>query len=94
MMIDTLAASESLASAGFDRDQAGAIARVVASSPVAGREDLVTKDHLDAKLAEVRAEIRTSAAELKAEMVRWLIGSQAALLIALVALANFAKLFA
>jgi len=39
------------------------------------------------------AEVKSQVADVKADMVRWLIGSQAVLLMTLVALANFTRVF-
>ncbi len=88
MMLDTLAMSERLADAGVEARQAKAIASMIGESQVIGRDDLVTKSFLASELAQIRAEMRTLNAELKADMLRWLIGSQVVLLVALIALAK------
>lgn len=88
MMLDTLAMSERLADAGVETRQAKAIAAMIGESQTVGRDDLVTKPFLAAELSQVRSEIRTLNAELKADMVRWFIGSQAVLLLAIVGLAK------
>ena len=48
---------------------------------------------MEAGLGQVRHEARANIADVKADMVRWLIGSQAVLLMALVALPNFTRVF-
>ncbi len=92
MMLDTLAMSERLAHAGVEARQAKAIAALIGDAQIVGRDDLVTKSFLASELAvlrsEFRHEMRTLAAELKADMVRWLLGSQAALLLTIVGLAK------
>ena len=45
---DTLTAARELEAAGVERDQAEAIAKAIRN----GQGELVTKDHLDAKLAD------------------------------------------
>ncbi len=98
-MLDTLSASDALTDAGLPPDHARAIARLLSGAHIAAREDLVTKTDLEAAVtalrlemassaATLRAEFRASQAELKADMVRWLIGSQAVLLLAIVGLAK------
>lgn len=88
-MIDTLKISRTLEEAGFAKAQADRLAETFADATSASREDLVTKDYLRAQLAEVRSEI----AGVKNELVRWLLGSQVALVVILAALANFTKAF-
>ena len=46
---DTLTAARTLEAAGVERSQAEAIAKAIRE----GQGDLVTKDHLDAKLADL-----------------------------------------
>ncbi|HEY4545732.1 MAG TPA: hypothetical protein VIG90_04820 [Pedomonas sp.] len=48
---------------------------------------------MGAGFSQLRLEMKASIADVKADMVRWLIGSQAVLLMALVALSNFTKAF-
>ena len=55
--IDTLAFAENFETAGFGHEQARALAVAFASAQDAGREDLVTKVYLDARLAEVKQAI-------------------------------------
>lgn len=105
-MIDTLKFARSFQEAGFEARQAEALALALAEASSQAREDLATKADLrqletkmDAGFSQIRlevksniAEVRGQVAEVKADLVRWLIGSQAVLLMALVALANFTKI--
>lgn len=75
VLFDTLALSRKLAEAGFTREQADGAAQALAES---FRDDLVTKEHLDARLAET-----------KIDLVKWMAGlllAQAGLVAALVRL--------
>ncbi len=99
-MIDTLKFARSFQAAGFEARQAEALALAFAEASAQGREDLATKAdlrQLEAKMesgfSQVRLEVKASIADVKADLIRWLIGSQAVLLMALVALANFTRLF-
>lgn len=98
-MIDTLKFARSFEQAGFEARQAEALALALAEASSQAREDLTTKADLrqletkmDAGFSQVRLEVKSTIAEVKADLVRWLIGSQAVLLMALVALANFTKI--
>ena len=98
-MIDTLKVSRSLEEAGFGKAQADIVASTLAEAVGISREDLVTKDFLRGELAELRSELKTDIAQVrtelaaqKSELIRWMLASQAMLLAALVALANFTKL--
>ncbi len=62
--IDTLAFAKNFEDAGFEHDQAPAPATAFGQAQTAGREDLVTKDYLDARLAEVKQAIAESAKEV------------------------------
>jgi hypothetical protein len=99
VMIDTLPASEQLEDAGLPAEHTRTIARLMSGAQVAARDDLVTKGDLEAAVTALRLEMGSSAAvlraefkasqpELKADMVRWLIGSQAVLPMAIVGLAK------
>ena len=72
---------------GVAAPMADAIATVVGTSMTSSREELVTKDYLKAELAAVRTEIATA----KNDTIRWLIGSQVILIVALAALMNLMK---
>lgn len=60
---DTPGAARELEAAGIERRQAEAIAGAIRS----GQGDLVTKDHLDAKLAELEARL----VERESRLVKW-----------------------
>ena len=81
-MIDTLKVSRALEGAGFAKTQAETLAATLAEATTESREDLVTKDYLRGELAAQ-----------KNDLVRWLLGSQVALVVILAALANFTKTF-
>ena len=91
--IDTLKTARSFETAGFAKAQAEALATAMAEAMQSSREDLVTKDFLKAELAELRGELRNEIVQSKNDMVRWLLGSQALLVVVLVALTNFTKAF-
>jgi hypothetical protein len=104
--IDTLRYAESFTEAGLEPRVAKVLAHAFAEAHAIAREDLVTKEYLDFRLAEFerRMDVRFAAvdarfssvdvkiAEAKVEMIRWIVGSQVAMLTAIVALANFTKL--
>lgn len=97
--VDTLQIARSLAGAGMDRGHAEAIAEQFRGVVDAGRGDLVTRDHLDTKLLEVRSDLGMKISELRGEMkdmraqILWsMLGMQVALLGTLVLLANFTAL--
>lgn len=92
-MIDTLKTARAFEGAGFGKAQAEALVNAMADAAVASREDLVTKDFFKAELATLRGELRADIANSRNEMVRWFLGSQATLVIVLVALANFTRTF-
>jgi hypothetical protein len=68
------------------------VSRTLAESFSTSHDDLVTKDYLKAQLSELKGDLRTEIANGKTEMIRWMFASQAILIAALVALANFTKL--
>jgi hypothetical protein len=73
-MIDTLKISRRLENANFSEKQAEELADIL-REVVEG--DLVTKDHLDARLAQTDAGIvpmDTSIAQMEARLIRWMIG--------------------
>ena len=79
---DTLRFSKRLEAAGFTPQQAEAVAEAFKE---ATSEELVTKSYLDARLAELKAEIRAG----QIDLVKWIAGlmlAQAALIAALVKL--------
>jgi len=79
---DTLKFVHRLRDAGIPESQAEAIA---AAFKEATSEELVTKDYLDARLAELRADVRAG----QIDMIKWMAGlllAQAALVAALVRL--------
>ena len=57
IMINTLEFAESFEQAGFDHDKARALAGAFAKAQESGREDLVTKPYLDARLSEMKVEL-------------------------------------
>ena len=77
---DTLSASKELQAAGFEQNQAEAVARIVR----AGQGDLATKDDIAAQRTELGA-LRTELAALRTELaaIKWVLGLVAALNIAI-----------
>ena len=71
---DTLGAARELEAAGIERRQAEAIARAIRN----GEGDLVTKDHLDARLAE-----------LESRLVKWAVALAGAVVVILGVLIRF-----
>lgn len=70
-------------------DKAGPIIQAFESIDERAREELVTRDYLDVRLAEARAHLDTRLAELKAETIKWVAGmliAQAAVVATLVKL--------
>ena len=61
--IDTLAFADSFETAGFGHDQARALATAFSKAHDAGRDELVTKDHFDARLAELETRLTWKIAE-------------------------------
>ena len=70
---DTLTAARKLESAGVDRSQAEAIAGAIHN----GQGELVTKDHLDAKLAD----LETRLIERENRLVKWAVALAGAVVI-------------
>ena len=80
-MIDTLKISRRLESANFSEKQAEELADILREAVVG---DLVTKDHLDTRLAQTDARIAqmdariaqmdARIAQLEARLIRWMIG--------------------
>ena len=78
---DTLSAARELEAAGIERRQAEAIAGAIHN----GQGDLVTKDHLDAKLAELEARL----IERGNRLVKWAVALAGAVVIILGVLIRF-----
>ena len=70
---DSLTAARDLEAAGFDRSQAEAIAGAIRN----GQGELVTKDHLDAKLAD----LETRLIERENRLVKWAVALAGAVVI-------------
>jgi hypothetical protein len=56
--IDTLAFAERFEEAGFGHEQARALVQAIQQAQDNGREELVTKSHLDLRLAELTTQMR------------------------------------
>ncbi len=67
---DTLAYVKTLREAGVEEKQAEAQAAALAAVLKSGVTDLATKQDIDL----LRAELKRDAAELKAELIRWVVG--------------------
>lgn len=68
--VDTLAFALSFEEAGFGHDQARALATALGKTHEAGREDLVTKDHLDARFAEFEGRMNKQFGDLEVRLTR------------------------
>ncbi|WP_242139776.1 hypothetical protein [Sphingomonas sp. TREG-RG-20F-R18-01] len=66
--IDTLAFAKSFEDAGFGHDQARVLANAFGTAQTTGREDLVTKDYLDARLAEMKQAIAESSSAMTRQL--------------------------
>jgi hypothetical protein len=98
-MIDTLQIARTLAEAGMERTHAEAIAGQLRSVADSGREDIVTRSHLDTRLLELESKLSLQNADLRGELkdirgqILWsMLGMQLALVAALMLLANFTSL--
>ena len=77
MPFQATAVQRKLEDAGFDKRQAYAITEVLESNVVEDLEQrLVTKDYLDARLSELRGELRTDIAAFKSELKSEIAGSR------------------
>ena len=83
-----LATARNLEAAGVERRQAEAIAEGMRQAAGADRDDLATKGDLDALRKETKSDLHREIGTLRSEL-RWILGFQAALILAAVA----AKLF-
>ena len=103
-MIDTLHYADTFAEAGLEPRAAKALAHASAEAHNIARLDLVTKDYLDHRLNELESRVDAKLlamerrldkpiAETKFDMIKWLLGSQVAMIGILAALMNFTKLF-
>ena len=85
---DTLAAARELKAAGFESEQAEALAAQLRSAAGADRDDLATKADLDAKIdalrRETKADLHREIGILRSEL-RWILGFLAALIVAMAA---------
>jgi hypothetical protein len=68
---DTVVFMDALLDGGFPEKQAKALATALFQLI---DSQLVTKDYLDMRLTELRAELRASQASMKAELIQWLCG--------------------
>ena len=68
--LDTHEVVKELKAAGFTDEQAEAVTRAVKKSQDIDFSDLATKGDL----AALRAELKTDSAELKAELIKWVVG--------------------
>ena len=68
VQVDTLAFAERFEEAGFGHEQARALAAAFGQTQEAARDGLVTKDYLDVRMAELRAEIQNMRVEIIREV--------------------------
>jgi hypothetical protein len=93
-MFDTLAASQTLVTAGFSNSQAETIARLLAETSENVRKALVTPADLSASTSKLElaiAETKTLIATSKNDTIRWFLGSQVLLVAMLTALQHFIR---
>jgi hypothetical protein len=69
---DTLKLADRLEAAGMPSQQAKGVAAALAETATA---NLVTREYLDLRLSELRAETKADLSEAKAEILRWIIGA-------------------
>lgn len=83
---DTLKLARRLESAGYSREQAADTAEAL--SETIG-EAVVTRDHLDQRLAAIEANLKAALADSRSELLKWTVGlllGQTAIIAALVKL--------
>ena len=69
---DTLKLAQRLEAAGFPPKQAQDMASAIGETVV---DTVVTREYLDLRLAELRADTATKLAELKADLLKWMLGA-------------------
>jgi hypothetical protein len=69
---DTLKLAQRLEVAGFPPKQAQDMASAISETII---DTVVTREYLDLRLAELRADMAPRLAELKAEMLKWMFGA-------------------
>ena len=72
LAFDTLKLAQRFEAAGFPAKQAQDMASAIGDTIV---DTVVTREYLDLRLAELRAEMGTRLAELKAELLKWMFGA-------------------
>ena len=83
---DTLKLAQKLEAAGFPHAQATGAAEAIAETV---GEAVVTRDHLDVRLAELTVKLEARLSEVRLDLVRWMVGlflGQTAMLTAVVKL--------
>jgi hypothetical protein len=69
---DTLKLAQRLEAAGFPPKQAQDMASAISDAII---NTVVTREYLDFRMAELKADTGTRLAELKAEMLKWMFGA-------------------
>jgi hypothetical protein len=72
LTFDTLRLAQRFEAAGFPPKQAQDMASAIADTIV---DTVVTREYLDLRLAELRSEVGTNMAEMKAELLKWMFGA-------------------
>lgn len=72
MAFDTLKLAQRLEAAGFPAKQAQDMARAISETII---DTGVTREYLDLRLAELRADTATRLVELQAELMKWMFGA-------------------
>ena len=70
-MLNTLTIAHNLTDSGFEREQAEAIANVVADVAKSEHGDLASKEFVRSQISAVRAEI----SKLETRLIRWIVGT-------------------
>ncbi len=92
-MIDTLEFAKSFQQAGFDQPKAEALAGAFARTRQTDREEPATKADLALSVAHLEAKLVEYKLDTERMIRTYVIGSNIGLLVALVALQHFAKVF-
>jgi hypothetical protein len=83
VLFDTLKLAQRLEAAGMSQRQAQDVSAALAET-ITG--DLVTREYLDLRLSEMEARLRTEIANLRAEMIRWIVGTGAVVAVPIIGL--------
>ena len=71
---DTLQLAQTLEACGFPRGQAVGAAQALAEAVSAIGDALFTRDHLDVRLAELAGKLERRLADVRLDLVKWMVG--------------------